>query len=754
MNKNVVEGLSLALLGAFSGGSQDKLSDQLAKLGPKATADSLIAVQSKLLKINLTSDETWVDQVLSNLGMTQQSQLYVSAKVWFLLQSALGRERSIVVTDVVDFLLATANSHNPDPKYAELALTFLGDVNNGVKWSATQPQSMSGELLADFDKLRTQVKESRIVALDSINNSVSGLTIALFGAYAGAYFNELASQAKIKGIDVLANNLTVMQTSIKFPNTDTNDGWTDFVIKNLGIEKSEPAYSGAKAWFMSAIQTGGSRSQVVSDATDYLINLSKNPGSDQIYATQASEFFAKVAEGVRWSQDASSKGGANVRDLSVLQNQYKTLGNQIVQESKYTEILKPLFAGMYALSQNKNQSSSGSSYVIEKAEIDAEQAIRDALSTSEFIYNQDESSNGQSAKANELEDAAEKIARESWEQIKLEQLSQVSIKKQILNKFSTQANVLVEKYSNLSADLYTNNDQFYQSEDRLLSILERGTTDFPAGTLAYDFNIDGRELSLLHVQEDGDIIVASYSGSTWVNGPAYRPSAESIKEASVEYFVKYVEYLKLEEELVQLIKSIERIDSSLTNAQSVEEIDAYTYLSEDADKYLAALAEWTEQSKLIDNAESALAKVKELRTADAASVIQSSLDAEIKKLEDEGVNYIKLENALKVSSTSGDDVFDALSLNGVVSSCDINDFGISGEDVLVLYGFKKAENAFGIDSAYEYKVEKISNGVVIRLETKQNSFANVSNNTEISSINLIGVDANRLLMLDDFIAFK
>lgn len=752
MSKKNVEGLCLALLGAFTGNSQDRLSDQYSSAGSQGAAASLLAVQEKLLKQDLKDNDIWADQVLSNLGLNQQSQVYVSAKVWFLLQSALGRSRANVVSDVVDFLLSTAVSPAADPKYTELARTFAVDVNNGVKWSAAQPQNMSGELLQNFDELKAQVQESRSTELGVINDTVSGLTIALFGAYAGGYFNDLASQVKISGVDTLAKNLTGMQTNAGLTNTNSHEGWSDYVLINFGFNKADDAYSDAKSWFMSALQSGSTRPQVVTDATNYLINLAKNPNLNQTFAPIASKFYSSVAEGIRWSQDVSSKGGANIRELSELQNKYKAPGVPVAQVSKYVELLKPLFAELNSLTQYKTQGKVGVDAAIEKAEIDAEQAIRDALATSTFVYNQDEATTGQSAAANALEDNASKVAQDAWQQIMLEQQSQVVETKKILDILSTQAAVLVERFSNKSAELFADNDRFYQSEDYLLAILDRGTTDYPAGSLFYDFNIETRELVLLKAQDEGDDIVATYSGSTWVNGPAYKNSAEPIKVASVAYFTQYIEYLNKEQELVELLKSLETIDSSLTYAPSVNEIDAYTYLSEDADKYLATLAELNGQTKLISNAEAALEKVVSLRKSDSALVFKLGVDTQFKELNDLGYNCVAIVNGMISSSTTVDDVFDCTNLSLVGDSCTINEFGKSGEDVLVLYGYTKAKTASGDKSILEYKVEQLGKNAVVYLEANQTSFSNGTSPSEMIAINLIGVDTNQLLQLDNIIA--
>ncbi len=750
---NDVQGLALALYGAFAGSHLQRLTAQAATQGNRDVAQTLLDLQPSLLKQNLSNDETWTDTVLGHLGLNAQNPAYLSAKVWFLLQSALNRPRAEVVNEAVQFLLTTAVSPSADPKYLSLAKSFRSDVVNGVQWSEAQKQGATGALFADISTLRAQVPIVREEQAKALKFDVQGLAVALFGGYAGGHFADLLEQAQSIGVPSLASGLAGLQSQLLQRDLASSDTWSDFALSNLGLGKEHAAYPTAKAWFSAQTSLGRDRGEITHDAVQYLEQLTTISNPDARFAPVGESFTAKVNEGVRWSLDSSAQGGARTLDLATLQKQITAAKKPPVSDSVLKDVLASYFEALQTQKTFLEGGNPAKSALIEAAEIAAESAIRDVLNNGSFVYNQDEASSGQTKAANDLENTAEASARTTWTQALSGIKDMVASAKSQLDAVSPQAAPLVDSVARANITMTQATETLYQAEASLFTQIEKGATGFTAGSIAFNYDLETRVFELLEMRNDGDYPIAIYAGGSWSPGSAYRASADIFKPLSEVYALAYSEYLNIEASLTQLLRPLERLNEDLTSAITVDDVDAYTMLTEEADKYLAAFSSQQDAELLIAKAQTALSQVTQLRTGDVSTdSLQKALQAARQAVIAQNYNFQDLADGSTVKASSKGDLYDVAKLNVAGAKARVSEFGLQGDDALIVFGYQLAASKSGNDSVLEFSVTQQGADTLVSFELTPNSFgATTSGTTAGFSITLTGIDATTLAYADHLI---
>lgn len=146
-----------------------------------------------------------------------------------------------------------------------------------------------------------------------MKDEVQGLVLGLFGAYAGAYLEDLTAQAEAGGLAALAEGLVNFQTPLLGLDLSNDGDWVDVLLSNLGVPSTSAAYTAAAEWANGALAGGATRGAVAAAAVDYLLNAEV----EAQYADIAAAFAASVAAGVEWSEG----DGANVFDVAALQEE-------------------------------------------------------------------------------------------------------------------------------------------------------------------------------------------------------------------------------------------------------------------------------------------------------------------------------------------------------------------------------------------------------------------------------------------------
>jgi hypothetical protein len=747
---NDVQGLALALYGAFAGGHLQRLASQATTQGNRSVAEKLLDLQPSLLQQNLTNNEKWSDIVLANLGLSAQHPAYVSAKVWFLLQSALNRPRADIVNEAVQFLLTTAESSKADPTYLALAKSFKTDVVNGVLWSETQKQTSDGPLFSDLTSLRAQVPITQAAQAKALKFEVQGLAVALFGGYAGGHFADLLTQAQSSGVNPLAKGLAGLQPTLLQRDLASSNTWSDFVLSNLGLTNQNTAYAPAKAWFSEQVGLGRDRGEITVNAIQYLYQLTTSTAPDPRFTAAGQAFATKVNEGVRWSQDTSAQGGSKTFELTALQKQISnpTTPKPPVSESVLKEVLAPYFEALQTQKLFLEGGDPAKASLIESAEIAAQSAIRDALNDGSFVYNQDETSSGQTKAANDLENTAEASAKTTWGQVQTQLTELVATAKIKLNAISPQAASLVESVALTNINMTQATELVYQAEADLFTLIEKGATGFLPGTIAFNYDLETRVFELLEMRNDGDYPIAIYAGGAWSRGTAYRASADIFKPLSEAYSLAYSGYLNIESSLTQLLRPIERLNENLTSATTANDVDAYTMLTEEADQYLATFSAQQDIEVLISKAETALALVSQLRISDVTpETLAKSVQAARQAVVAQNYNFNDLANGLNPTATSKGDLYNVAPLKSAGAKARIEQFGLQGEDALVVFGYSKSTSTQGDNRILEFSVTQQGADTAVFFELAPDSLGTSTG----FIVTLTGVDASILTYADHLI---
>lgn len=129
--KSEVQGVALAVFGAFAGGYLAELTARAEANGVATLTSELLPLQQPLLGVSLSDDSVWVDVFLGNLGVTSTNAAYAQAAAWANGQLAAGVSRAAVVVEAVQYLLGDS----VEAVYASVAEAFAAKVEEGVEWS-------------------------------------------------------------------------------------------------------------------------------------------------------------------------------------------------------------------------------------------------------------------------------------------------------------------------------------------------------------------------------------------------------------------------------------------------------------------------------------------------------------------------------------------------------------------------------------------------------------------------------------------
>ncbi len=139
--KSEVQGVVQALFGAYAGGYLAELTAEATANGTSAVAARLASVQGIILGQNLSSNATFVDTILSNMGVTSTNAAYNAASTWANNELTAGASRADVVTAAVAFLTGIAAGTIVDSNYTAVATAFAAKVEAGVEYSETEEGS-------------------------------------------------------------------------------------------------------------------------------------------------------------------------------------------------------------------------------------------------------------------------------------------------------------------------------------------------------------------------------------------------------------------------------------------------------------------------------------------------------------------------------------------------------------------------------------------------------------------------------------
>jgi hypothetical protein len=133
--KSEVQGVVQALFGAYAGGYLAELTAEATANGIGAVAARLASVQGIILGKDLSSNATFVDTILSNLGVTSTNAAYTAAADWANGELTKGASRADIVSSAVAFLDGIAAGTIVDSKYTAIATAYAAKVAAGVTFS-------------------------------------------------------------------------------------------------------------------------------------------------------------------------------------------------------------------------------------------------------------------------------------------------------------------------------------------------------------------------------------------------------------------------------------------------------------------------------------------------------------------------------------------------------------------------------------------------------------------------------------------
>ncbi len=135
--KSEVQGVVQALFGAYAGGYLVELTAEATANGTGAVAARLASVQGIILGRDLTSNATFINTILGNLGVNSLNPAYAAASKWATEALAGGATRADVVTSAVAFLEGVAAGTIVDAAYSDIAKAYATKVAAGVTYSET-----------------------------------------------------------------------------------------------------------------------------------------------------------------------------------------------------------------------------------------------------------------------------------------------------------------------------------------------------------------------------------------------------------------------------------------------------------------------------------------------------------------------------------------------------------------------------------------------------------------------------------------
>jgi len=193
-----VQGLTLALFGAYGGGYTAELEDAVDGFGLHNVADSLVGLPAVVFDLDLSADADWIDYVLGNLGIVSTSASYDAAVAAMedLLEAG---DRGHAVAIAVEYLLGDTVA----AEFAGVAAAFVDLVDAGVEDAADNDSTSIADLRGaagnDGDAAVPLNLTAALAALEAAEGAVTDYLDA---------FNEAndAEAASAADIDVLADD--------------------------------------------------------------------------------------------------------------------------------------------------------------------------------------------------------------------------------------------------------------------------------------------------------------------------------------------------------------------------------------------------------------------------------------------------------------------------------------------------------------------------------------------------------------------
>jgi len=137
-----VQGLAIAVFGAYAGGYTEELETAVDTVGLSAVAGSALNIQGILLATDLSEDSVWIDRVLSHLGVTDTDPAYEAAVgAMEDLVSAFGRAAAVVAA--VEYLLGDTVAD----EFESIAAAFQDNVAAAEVFSADSTDLDVGDLI-------------------------------------------------------------------------------------------------------------------------------------------------------------------------------------------------------------------------------------------------------------------------------------------------------------------------------------------------------------------------------------------------------------------------------------------------------------------------------------------------------------------------------------------------------------------------------------------------------------------------------
>jgi hypothetical protein len=176
-------------------------------------------------------------------------------------------------------------------------------------------------------------------------------------------------------------------------------------------------------------------------------------------------------------------------------------------------------------------------------------------------------------------------------------------------------------------------------------------------------------------------------------------------------------------------------------------------LTEEADKYFAAFSSQQDAELLIAKAQTALSQVTQLRTGDVSTdSLQKAVQAARQAVIAQDYNFQDLADGSTVKASSKGDLYEVAKLNVAGAKARVSEFGLQGDDALIVFGYQLAASKSGNDSVLEFSVTQQGADTLVSFELTPNSFgATTSGTTAGFSITLTGIDATTLAYADHLI---
>jgi len=591
----------------------------------------------------------------------------------------------------------------------------------------------------------------------STKAEIQGVALALFGAYAGAYLKDLTDQATKGSVIGVAGGLVILQPALLATDFASADEWVDHTLLNLGVDAKSPAFTPAKVWFLLQLGLGRTKADALTEAVRFLLGIASGAVSDRNYESIADAFDARVVQGIRWSEDTSATGGAGVKalvDLKAKAANFKPNTNGSTPSDNALPLaLADVLSAADALAAGKTNTGTPNDALTEAAEVKAESLIRDSLSDGTFVYNQNETSTGQTATSNNLEDAAEMRALSEWATIRQDLLNLVSQAVNDLNFMRQGASGLVDVYLSQLGPVRASRDALLKAETDLVEALSAPNPSFPSGDIAFEYDSDADTMKLIYLLDNGDEVIATLAGGQWTDGPATGPATALYKSLSEAYILAWRQAASGDASLKQVLSNLEALDGDLTSADNLAAVDAQSFLTGDADFYFGAALALKEFDSLVASAKQALASVKQLRggQVDNTSLQKALTDAKVAFVA-QGYTLEELRNGEQKTASSKDNVYDVALLKGGANTAKITGWGLQGDDGLLVHGYTRTTTSAGDNNKLEFKVQQSGADTVIFFESVPNGFSSdAAGNAAEFTVTLMGVDATKLSFVDGLI---